>query len=274
MDAVLLTAEGGGPGSVLPGLSLLTLDVHVAPLTTSALAASLDAPVIILDGRRDLVSARTLCRAATDPMDAPPILLVLEEGGFAVVAASWGAADTVLSSAPPAEIQARLRILREHATASVVVEDPPAIVEAGELTVDPISFKAEIGGRRLDLTYKEFELLRYLANHPGQVLSRETLLEDGRRPRASPAGQTGPRLRRGHLHRPQRRLSLRPGGLNASRPRTTGRRTVPPGQSTPAFATGQRGTTGRRTESDDGRRGHSRIRARSGMTRLASMPYA
>lgn len=178
MDAVLLTAEGGGPGSVLPGLSLLTLDVHVAPLTTSALAASLDAPVIILDGRRDLVSARTLCRAATDPMDAPPILLVLEEGGFAVVAASWGAADTVLSSAPPAEIQARLRILREHAIASVVVEDPPAIVEAGELTVDPISFKAEIGGRRLDLTYKEFELLRYLANHPGQVLSRETLLED------------------------------------------------------------------------------------------------
>ena len=56
---VLFTSEPAAPTDVLPGLALLTLDVEVAPLTTSALAMNLDADTLILDGRRDLVSALT-----------------------------------------------------------------------------------------------------------------------------------------------------------------------------------------------------------------------
>lgn len=176
-DLVLMTSEHDGAAAVLPGLTLLTLDVETAPLTTSALAANLEMQAIILDGRRDLVSARALCRAATGAMEAPPILLVLEEGGFAVVAVSWGAADTVLHSAPPAEIQARIRMMCDRANAQVS-QTSEVVVEAAGISIDANAFTVKAGGRLLDLTYKEFELLRFLVAHPGQVISRETLLQE------------------------------------------------------------------------------------------------
>ena len=176
---VLFTSEPAAPTDVLPGLALLTLDVEVAPLTTSALAMNLDADTLILDGRRDLVSARSLCRAASGAMEAPPILLVLEEGGFAVVAVSWGATDTVLYSAPPAEIQARIRMMSDRAQAEARQENiDQSILAIGGLTIDSNAFMARAGDRQLNLTYKEFELLRYLAANPNKVISRDGLLQE------------------------------------------------------------------------------------------------
>ena len=175
---VLFTSEGDNPALVLPGLALLTLDVETAPLTTSALAMNLDATAIILDGRRDLVSARSLCRAATGAMEAPPILLVLEEGGFAVVAVSWGASDTILYNAPPAEIQARLRLMCDRAQAESTTEELETTVSVGNLVIDTNAYTVQLGTDQLNLTYKEFELLHYLASHPGKVISRDALLQD------------------------------------------------------------------------------------------------
>ena len=175
---ILLTSESSDPAAVLPGLALLTLEVETAPLTASALAMNLEADTIILDGRRDLVSARSLCRAATGAMEAPPILLVLEEGGFAVVAVSWGATDTILYSAPPAEIQARLRMMRDRAKAESASGVEESVVSVGPLRIDTTSFIAQIGTEQLTLTHKEFELLHYLAAHPGRVISRDTLLQE------------------------------------------------------------------------------------------------
>lgn len=175
---VLFTSDGNDPAVVLPGLALLTLEVDTAPLTASALAMNLDASAIILDGRRDLVSARSLCRAATGAMEAPPILLVLEEGGFAVVAVSWGASDTILYSAPPAEIQARLRMLCDRAQAENSVGDLSTTVSAGSLVIDTNAYTVQLGSEQLNLTYKEFELLHYLASHSGKVISRDALLQD------------------------------------------------------------------------------------------------
>ena len=48
----------------------------------------------------------------------------------------------------------------------------------GEVVVDDATYTARIGGRPLDLTYKEFELLKYLVGHPGRVLTRDLLLSD------------------------------------------------------------------------------------------------
>ncbi len=175
---VLFTSEGNDPAAVLPGLALLTMSVETAPLTTSALAMNLNASAIILDGRRDLVSARSLCRAATGAMEAPPILLVLEEGGFAVVAVSWGASDTILYNAPPAEIQARLRLMCDRAQAESTTGDLETSVRVGHLIIDTNAYTVQLGTEQLNLTYKEFELLHYLASHPGKVISRDTLLQD------------------------------------------------------------------------------------------------
>ncbi|MDO4887613.1 MAG: response regulator transcription factor [Actinomycetaceae bacterium] len=177
-DAVLLTAEGGGPEAVLPGLMSLPLDVSVAPMSPPSLIANLDAPLIILDGRHDLDSAREACDAVAGSLQTPPILLVVDEEGYAVVSASWGVADTVLHSAPPAEIHARIRIAREHAEARASRAERSLVVHAGELVIDPGAFEATVEGQVLELTFKEFELLHYLALRPGRVVSRETLLEE------------------------------------------------------------------------------------------------
>ena len=44
--------------------------------------------------------------------------------------------------------------------------------------IDEVTYVAKVGGRALDLTYKEFELLKYLAQHPGRVFTRAQLLQE------------------------------------------------------------------------------------------------
>ena len=52
----------------------------------------------------------------------------------------------------------------------------PEIVEYGGLVLNLETYQAAIEGRPLDLTYMEYELLKFLAQHPGRVFTRETLL--------------------------------------------------------------------------------------------------
>jgi DNA-binding response OmpR family regulator len=52
------------------------------------------------------------------------------------------------------------------------------VTTAGELVIDEHSYSAKLRGRPLDLTYKEFELLKFLAQHPGRVFSRAQLLQE------------------------------------------------------------------------------------------------
>ena len=52
------------------------------------------------------------------------------------------------------------------------------MIRSGEVTVDEATYTARIGSRALDLTYKEFELLKHLAQHPGRVFSRDQLLSE------------------------------------------------------------------------------------------------
>jgi DNA-binding response OmpR family regulator len=81
--------------------------------------------------------------------------------------------DFCLSPAHPAELDARLRHLlaREGRGDS---EDVEIHYEALQLNVE--TYQAAIAGRPLDLTYMEYELLKFLASNPGRVFSRETLL--------------------------------------------------------------------------------------------------
>lgn len=103
-----------------------------------------------------------------------PLIVVLTEGGLAAISAEWGVDDVIVATAGPAEIEARLRL----AVGASQVDEPSAdLVRAGELVIDLASYAARLKGRPLDLTYKEFELLRFLAQHPGRVFTREQLLQ-------------------------------------------------------------------------------------------------
>jgi DNA-binding response OmpR family regulator len=171
MDLLLLTADPD-PAAVLPALDLLPVAVATAPPEAASLVTAGRYELVLVDARSDLTSARSLCRLLGTDNLGLPVLAILTEGGLAVVGPDWGVADVVLSSAGPAEVHARLRLLGGRSDAA----GNAGVITIGELTVEEDTYSARLRGRALELTYKEFELLKYLAQHPGRVFTREQLV--------------------------------------------------------------------------------------------------
>ncbi|MGH8823409.1 MAG: winged helix-turn-helix domain-containing protein, partial [Jiangellaceae bacterium] len=107
-----------------------------------------------------------------------PLMAVVTEGGLAAVTADWGVDDVLLDTAGPAEVEARLRLALGRLAASNAAEDVPDEIRSGDLVVDEATYTARVSGRPLDLTYKEFELLKFIAQHPGRVFTRAQLLQE------------------------------------------------------------------------------------------------
>ncbi|HEX6445110.1 MAG TPA: response regulator transcription factor [Streptosporangiales bacterium] len=177
MGAVMLLTNAPGPSSdVLPALALLPHTVRVAPAEASGLVDAPAADVVLLDARRELVRARGLARVIRATGLRCPLLLVVTEGALAAVQADWGADDFVLDTAGPAELDARMRLAIARTEADG--EEPPDVVRDGDLVIEESTYTAKLRGRALDLTFKEFELLKYLAQHPGRVFTRAQLLQE------------------------------------------------------------------------------------------------
>lgn len=164
-------AHGTPAATSLPVLALLPHDIHGVAADTQALTESARADLVVLDGRADLAGARMMARLFTSSGSTVPLLLVVTEGGFAALAADWGISDVVIDSAGPAEFDARIRLLVTSAAND-------GLISAGGITIDDAAYSAVMHGEPLDLTYTEFELLKYLVQHPGRVFSREHLLAD------------------------------------------------------------------------------------------------
>ncbi|TKJ32480.1 response regulator transcription factor [Blastococcus sp. CCUG 61487] len=180
MRLVLMTAARQATTEVLPALGLLGHQVDVVAPELSSLLDGESGDVVLVDARHDLVGARALCSLLSTTGVAAALVAVLSEGGLVALSADWGVDDVLLDTAGPAEVDARLR----WATARRLAAAPPAdgadsaVTQAGELVIDEHSYSAKLRGRPLDLTYKEFELLKYLAQHPGRVFSRAQLLQE------------------------------------------------------------------------------------------------
>ena len=179
MSTLLLLTNALQPSSdVLPALGLLGHHVRILPAEATVLLESPDCDAVLVDGRHDLSAARGLCRLIrTTGVDVPVILLVTE-GGLTVVSADWGADDVLLVTAGPAEVEARLRLTTGRLAAGDGTDEPEAIIRSGAVEIDEASYTVKLDGRGLDLTFKEFELLKYLAQHPGRVFSRQQLLQE------------------------------------------------------------------------------------------------
>ena len=174
---LLLTSAMTPSADVLPALGLLGHGVRVAPAEASALLDQPAVDAVLVDARRDLVQARALCRLLRTTGLTVPLLAVLTEGGLVALTAEWGVDDVLLDTAGPAEVDARLRLATgKQGTAEDAGET--GVVRAGELTIDENTYVCRLRGRVLDLTYKEFELLKHLAQHPGRVYTRAQLLQE------------------------------------------------------------------------------------------------
>ena len=176
---LLLTSALQPSAEVLPGLALLNHQVRILPAEGSALLEAPDADLLLVDGRQDLAHARDLCRLIRATGADMPVLLVCTEGGLAVVSHDWGMDDVVLHTCGPAELEARIKLAIGRLAARRTADDPEShVIRSGEVLVDDATYTAKVGGRPLDLTFKEFELLKFLAQHPGRVFSRQQLLQE------------------------------------------------------------------------------------------------
>ena len=172
---LLLTSSLGSSVEVLPALGLLGHQVRILPAEASALIDTPSADLLMVDGRRDLAGARGLCRLIRTTGIEIPLLLVTTDGGLVGVSADWGIDDVILDTAGPAELETRVRLALARLA---LADDTGGEIRSGDVVVDEHSYTARVRGRVLDLTFKEFELLKFLAQHPGRVFSRAQLLQE------------------------------------------------------------------------------------------------
>lgn len=173
----LLCLSDATTGSVLPGLELLPHVLHTSPvsvrLSTSA-AERFD--LLLIDATSDLRLARTACLELA-ANSSTPRLLICQEAGLAAVSVEWAVADVLLPDASPAEIDLRLRLaVGRLADSAATPASKQGAIRASGVEINDETFTARVQDRTLDLTYKEFELLHFLAQHPGRVFTREQLL--------------------------------------------------------------------------------------------------
>jgi DNA-binding response OmpR family regulator len=176
MRLLLLTQAVEPSVEVLPALSLLPHTVRIVPAQATALLDAPPSDAVLVDGRRDLPHVRSLTRLIRQTGVDIPVIVILTEGGLTALQQDWGVDEFILDSCGPAELEARLRL----AAAAMDQESgtAPEEIRSGDLSIDEAGYTARVRQRTLDLTFKEFELLRFLAQHPGRVFSRAQLLQE------------------------------------------------------------------------------------------------
>ena len=176
MELLLLTSTAQATTEVLPALALLPHQVSVLPQDAAGLVDRQLGDVLLVDARRELMSARSFLRVLDAIGLDVPVVAILTEGGLIAMSGEWPVTDFVLDTAGPAELDARLRLAVERRAATA--EDTGGRLEIGDLTIDETTYTARLDGALLDLTYKEFELLKFLAQRPGRVFTRSHLVQE------------------------------------------------------------------------------------------------
>ena len=133
--------------------------------------------LVVLDLMLPKLGGMEVCRRIREQSRTPVIMLTARGDEMDRIAGfETGADDYLAKPFSPRELVARVKaVLRrsyDDATA-----DPGGRVVSGDVVIDPRARTVEVGGRQVDLTAREFDLLQFLAGNAGAVFSREQLLE-------------------------------------------------------------------------------------------------
>lgn len=163
------------PHQVLPAALGLSADLKAEPLTADALARLPDlAPdLVVADAEPDPERCHQLLGALAAAGSPVGVIVVLARADLDRLAWQEVADDFVYRDCPEGELRLRVELLRRRRG-----EDGEGIIRLGPVTINPETYQVLAGGHPLDLTYKEFELLRFLAQNAGRVFSRARLLRE------------------------------------------------------------------------------------------------
>jgi DNA-binding response OmpR family regulator len=170
---VLLTDRS--PERVLPGALALGLDLKVEPLSPDALGRlpDLEPEAVLVDAVSDAQGAFGLMEALAGAEPGVPVVAVLEPADIERHPWDEVADDLMFPTASSAEVSVRLSMLRRR-----LGPPPEGAIRLGRLVLSTDTYQVTVDNRPLDLTYKEFELLRFLASRPGRVFTRAALLRE------------------------------------------------------------------------------------------------
>ncbi len=137
------------------------------------LAATEDYDLIILDLMLPGMDGREICKKLRLENIHTPILMLTAKSQIRdkVTGLDCGADDYLTKPFAFEELLARARALMRRPK-----QTSPAVLKAGNLSLNPSSFEVKSGKKRIELSAKEFGLLEYLMRHPGQVLTKDKII--------------------------------------------------------------------------------------------------
>ena len=134
--------------------------------------------LVLLDLMLPELSGIEVCRIIRAESSVPIVMLTAKDSELdKVVGLELGADDYITKPFRLRELSARLRALFRRAEQGVAVEEPPAVIDLGRIQADLAGHRLLHDGQLVPIKPKAFELLAFLIRHPGQVFTRDQLLE-------------------------------------------------------------------------------------------------
>lgn len=153
-------------------------------VTAVEMALSQKPDLILLDIMLPKMDGLTVCKKIRTTLNVPILMLTARDEEIdKIVGLELGADDYVTKPFSVRELMARIKAnLRKFEASTAIPETAVSTKETkkikiGDLTIDFDKFEVKVRDEVIDLTLREFEVLKYLANQPGQVVTREILLE-------------------------------------------------------------------------------------------------
>jgi DNA-binding response OmpR family regulator len=134
--------------------------------------------LVVLDIMLPKLDGLEVCKRLRAESEVPIIMLTARDDELdKVLGLELGADDYITKPFSIREFRSRVRALLRRAAVSRQVDEDGELISAEGLTIDLARRLVDVEGKRVQLTYVEFELLRILASNPGRVYSRRMLLE-------------------------------------------------------------------------------------------------
>ncbi|MDP4095055.1 MAG: response regulator [Bacillota bacterium] len=142
------------------------------------LALSQNPDLILLDIMLPKMDGFTVCRKLRQYISTPILMLTAkEEEVDKVLGLELGADDYITKPFSPRELMARIKANLRRVTSDDVPRVSGNVLKCGSLTIDIDRYEIKRNNDVIELTLREFELVKFLALQPNQIFSREALLE-------------------------------------------------------------------------------------------------
>ncbi|MBF6045321.1 response regulator [Streptomyces sp. NRRL B-1677] len=177
LRVLVVESDSRAAETLIQGLRRHGYDTSVAGTGSKALETYGDADLVLLDLELPDLDGLEICRAVRAASDIPVIAVTARASELdRVLGLQAGADDYVVKPYGFRELMARMEAVMRRARPRGRDRSVAQVITAGPLTIDAGTREIRLGGRRVEVTRKEFDLLRLLASQPEKVISRKELM--------------------------------------------------------------------------------------------------